>query len=126
MFTTKYRQIILGNKSGADPEGGERRSGPPTLVNYKNIGSLSNTGPDPLKITKLPIQHSMMDHHRPASETLFKLRFAGGPLMSRKKWYLDHSSPHQIKEQNKKKPVKVGPPLTKLSGSAHSSNISYL
>ena len=32
----------------ADPELGERGSGPP-LENHKNIGFLSNTGPDPLK-----------------------------------------------------------------------------
>ena len=62
----------------ADPEGG-RVAGPP-LENKKNIGFLSNTGPDPLKITKLPIQHSISDHHRPASETPFKWRFAGGPI----------------------------------------------
>ena len=30
-----------------------------TPENYKNIGFLSNTGPDPLKITKLPSHHSM-------------------------------------------------------------------
>ena len=65
----------------ADPEG-DRGSGPP-LENYKYTVFLSNTGPDPLKITKLPIQHSMLGHHRPASETPFKWRFAGGPLMSR-------------------------------------------
>ena len=35
--------------------------------------------------------------------------------MARLLWYLDRSSPHQ---QNKPV-VKVGPPLTKLSGSAH-------
>ena len=52
------------------------------LENYKNIGFLSNTGPDPLKITKLPKQHSMLGHHRPASETPFKWHFAGGPLMA--------------------------------------------
>ena len=56
-------------------------SGPP-LENYKNIGFLSNTGPDPLKIIKLPIKHSMLGHHRAASETPFKWRFTGGPLMS--------------------------------------------
>ena len=56
----------------ADPEGGQGVRTP--LENYKNIGFLSNTGPDPLKITKLPIQHSMLDHHR-----TFKWRFAGGP-----------------------------------------------
>ena len=33
------------------------RTPPPPLKNYKSIGFLSNTGPDPLKITKLPSQH---------------------------------------------------------------------
>ena len=32
----------------------------------KNIGFLSNTGPDPLKITKLPSQHKKLGHHRHA------------------------------------------------------------
>ena len=76
--------------SCADPEGGwvggwgggGGGSGPP-LENYKNIGFLSNTGPDSLKITKLPIQHSMFGHYRHASETPFKWRFAGGPMMAR-------------------------------------------
>ena len=63
------------------------------LKNRKNIGFLSNTGPDPLQITKLPSQHSMLGHHRPAIETPFKRRFAGGPLMTR--LYLDPSSHHQ-------------------------------
>ena len=53
--------------------GGGRGSGPP-MVNYKNVGFLSNTGPDPLKITKLPNQYSMLGHHRPASETPFRWR----------------------------------------------------
>ena len=100
--------------------GGGRGSGP--LEKYKNIGFLSNTGPDSLKITKLPIQHSMLGPHRPASETPFKWRFAGGPLEACLKWYSDPSSPpHQTKKKKKKKKnlVKVGPPLTKLSGSAH-------
>ena len=63
----------------------ERTGGPdPTpLENYKNIGFLSNTGLDPLKITKLPIQHSMLGQHQPDSETPLKWRFAGGPLMTR-------------------------------------------
>ena len=42
----------------------------------------------------------MLGHHRPASETPFK-------------WYLDPSSPHQT---FKKSDVKVGPTLTKHSG----------
>ena len=42
------------------------------LKNHTNIGFPSNTGTDPLKITKLPSQHSMLGHHRHASETPFK------------------------------------------------------
>ena len=45
---------------------GGRGSGPP-LKNHKNIGFLINTCLDPLKITKLPSQHSMLGHHRHAS-----------------------------------------------------------
>ena len=61
--------------SCAYSEGGGGGQGVRTpLENYKNIGFLSNTGPGPLKITKLPIQHSML---------AFKWRFAGGPLMVR-------------------------------------------
>ena len=37
-----------------DPEGG--KGGPDPQRNHKNIGFLSNTGLDPLKITKLPSQ----------------------------------------------------------------------
>ena len=48
--------------------GGTGGPDPPPLENYKNIGFLSNTSPDPLKITKLPINHSMLGHLRPASE----------------------------------------------------------
>ena len=72
-----------------------RRSGPPPRKNHINIEFPNSTGPDPLKITKLLIQHSMSRHHQPASETPFKWRFAGGPLMSCLYWYLDPSSPNQ-------------------------------
>ena len=48
--------------------GGDRGSGPP-LKNHKNIVNLSNTGPDPLKNNK-------------DSETPFKWRLAGGPMMA--------------------------------------------
>ena len=67
-------------QSFADPGGGGAGVRTP-LEYYQNIGFQSNTGPDPLKITKLTIQHSMLGHHRPASETPFKWRFAGGPLV---------------------------------------------
>ena len=66
----------------ADQEGGGAGSlDPPGKL--QNIGFLGSSGPDPLKITKLPIQHSILCHHRPASETPFKWRFADGPLMAR-------------------------------------------
>ena len=63
----------------ADREGAGVRT---TLKNKNNIGFLSNTGPDPLKITKLSSQHSMLDHHRQASETTFEWRSAGGPMIA--------------------------------------------
>ena len=44
----------------SESRGGNRGSGPPLLKNHKNIGILSNTGRDPLKITKLSNQYSML------------------------------------------------------------------
>ena len=61
----------------------DRESGPP-LKNHKNIEFLSSTaGPDPLKITKLQSQHSMLGHLWHYAETPFKWRFAGVPMMAR-------------------------------------------
>ena len=80
---------------------GDRGSGTP-LKNHKNIGFLINTGPDPLKATKLQSQYSMLGQHRHASETPFIWRFAGGPMMARLQWYLDPSSPHQLKTKSSK------------------------
>ena len=57
--------------------------GPDPPENHKAIGYHSNTSLDPLMITKLPSQHSMRGQHRPANETPFKWRFAGGPVMAR-------------------------------------------
>ena len=63
--------------------GGNR--GPDPLKNHKNIGFLSNTGPDSLKNHKATttVQHSMLGHHRLASETPFKWCFAGRTMMAR-------------------------------------------
>ena len=58
--------------------GGEQGALDPPLKNHKNIGFLSDIGPDPLKKYKATSQHSMFDHHRHA-----KWRFAGGPMMAR-------------------------------------------
>ena len=89
----------------------------------QNLGFHRNTGPDLLKSTRLPSQHSMLGHHRHASETPFKWRFAGGPMLARILWYLDPLSSqnlkNKIKRNKKKNVVKVGPPPAKLSGSAH-------
>ena len=80
VMTNCNANVTLDPMVCADPEGGT--GGPDPLENYKNKGFLGNTGPDFLKITKLPSQHTMLGHHRPASETPFKWRFAGGPVMA--------------------------------------------
>ena len=74
---------LLNAASCVDPEGGGGAGGLDPPEKSQNIGFLSNTGPDPLKITKLSFQHSMLGHHQHASETPFKWRFAGGPNMAR-------------------------------------------
>ena len=74
----------------------------------------SNTGPDSLKIAKLPSQHSMEGHHRHANETpimAFRWCADNGPLIV----VLGSSIP----SSTKKKVVEVRPHLTKRSGSAH-------
>ena len=64
-------------------------------------------GSDPLhhtwKITKLPSQQSVVGHHRPARETPFKWRFAGGSMVAR-----------FVREKTQKNM----PPLPKFSGYA--------
>ena len=81
-----------GSKSGQtlcpypDPEGGGGGQGgpdpPPHPEKSQNIGFPSNTGPDPLKITNLPSQHSMLGHGigMPAKR---EWRFTDGPMMAR-------------------------------------------
>ena len=84
--------------------GGGRGSGPPWKIT-QNIGFLSNTGPDPLK------------NHKATKPEFNVGSSSARPMIARLKWYLDPSSPHQLKK------VKVGSPLTKLSGSAHGTCI---
>ena len=53
---------------------------PHPMNNHKNIvflKFLSNTEPDPLKITKLPSQHPLLGHHLMA----FRWRADDGPLI---------------------------------------------
>ena len=61
----------------------------PPPEKHKIKGFFSNAGPDSLKITKPPRLHSMLGHHPPTSQMPFKWRFAGRPVMTRLKWYLD-------------------------------------
>ena len=92
-------------------EGGAGDS-PPPLKSQK----YSVTGPDPLKITKVPSQHSMLSHHRHTSETPFKWHFADGPIMAA---YSGIGIPPPPPPQKKKK-SNLGPlALTKPFGSAH-------
>ena len=86
MRAGKLHQLAMHTFYGtcADPEEGTGGPDPPPPPEkLQNIGSLRITGPDPLKITNLPSQHSMLGHHRHASETPFKWRFAGRPMMTR-------------------------------------------
>ena len=74
---------VRGIWTCADPEG--LKGSPDSPKNHKNRVSLSNTGPDPLKNHKAtkPVFYSMMGHHGHASETSFKWRYAGKPIMAR-------------------------------------------
>ena len=78
-FRLLVKKIItmLGSREGG------MGSGTP-LENHKNIVFASNTGADTLKNPKTTAkQHSMFGHHRHASKTPFKWRFACGLIMTR-------------------------------------------
>ena len=77
---------------------GSREGALPLKLNDKATGFLTKTGLVPGEITKLQSQHSMLGHYWPASETPFKWRFVGGPMMVRFKWYFDPLSPPQLKQ----------------------------
>ena len=72
------------------------------VKNYNNIVNLAILVRIPLKITKLPSQHSILGHRQHASKMPLKWRFAGGPMKAPFQWYLGTPSPHN-------KVVKVGP-----------------
>ena len=61
----------------ADPERGTGVPDPPPLRTHKNIGFLSNTGPDPLKNHKATKSACIVG---PSSA---RQRFADGPMMTR-------------------------------------------
>ena len=80
--------IILKSRPCVDPEGGQGvRTPPPPPGKLQNIGFLSNYGPDPLKITKLPIKQCWATIGPPVKRhlngvSLHKWRFTGGPLLA--------------------------------------------
>ena len=64
--------------------GGDRGSRPPPeKKKHKNIGFLSNTGPDPLENHKATKPVFIVGPTSATSETPFKWCFAGGPMMAR-------------------------------------------
>ena len=102
-------------RSHARIQRGDRGSGPLPPENHKNIEFLSNTGPDPLKLSNLPSQHSTLGHHRHASEMPFKgVSLAGrwwpafsdiwilSPLKKTKKKRCQSSDPDQIRMEFRK------------------------
>ena len=90
----------MGLAQCANPERGQGVQ-TPTPKSHKNIGFLSNTGLDPLKITKLQSQHSRM------------------AFLEWYSWILPPLIPSSTKKKTLKNVVKVGPSLTKLTGSTH-------
>ena len=77
--------------------GSREGTGGPPPKNHKILSILAILVRIPCKTTKLPSQHLMLGHRRPASETPLQWHFAGGPMMARLKWYLNPLSPHQQK-----------------------------
>ena len=84
------------------------RGSDPIPGNHKYIGSLSNTGLDPLKNHKAFNVEPSPTRQRNAILITYCRRADDGPLIVAQ--YIDPSSPHQTKNV-----LKVGPPLTKLS-----------
>ena len=81
LYTYPVSRIQLPATEAAwvDPEGGQGVRIP--LKNYRNIGFPSNINPDSGPENSQG-QHLMLGNHGPASETPFKWRFTGGPMMA--------------------------------------------
>ena len=90
--------------------GGSGSGPPPPPENHKNIGFLSNIGPDPLKI-QASIQCWAIigpPAKRNAISVAFRLRDDDGPQEGRwwlTKWYFDPLSPHQLKRLSELGPL---------------------
>ena len=104
--TRKTRRVGLYDKTRVlcQPWGRGGPNTPPPRKITKNAGFYSNTGPDPLKITKLRSQQSMLGHHRHSSETPYIWRFT----LVYRHWPSDRGiwTLHPLKKR-----VKVGRPL---------------
>ena len=93
---TQYIWRISWDMVDSELEGGGRRSGSSfPLKNNNKLVFLSITGP--------------LKRHKAT-----KPEFNAGLSSTHFKWYLDHLSPHQLKNR-----CQSWTPLTKLSGSAH-------
>ena len=67
-----------------DPEGGQGVwTPPPPLKNHKNIEFLSNTGPDPLQISKTTKPAFNVGSSSARQRNAILRRFAGGLMMAR-------------------------------------------
>ena len=77
--------VTIGCLHGS--RGGVQGVQTPSLKDLLNIGFLSNTGPDPLKITKAISQHSMLAHHWHAGRwwAAFSGMWITSPLINFKK-----------------------------------------
>ena len=58
----------------------------PPLKNHKNMWFYSNTGPDPLKISKLPSQHSIVVFGSSLPSSTKKIRCQSWTLFSKTSW----------------------------------------
>ena len=92
-MSNEHISTMRGSRVGGGGGGQMVRTPPPGKS--QKIGFLSNTDPDPKKITELPSQHSVFGHHR---------RFAGGPMIVIEVFgsFLPHQT--KTKRQKKKKP----------------------
>ena len=104
-MSAQHGRIQRGGTGGPDP--------PPPEKSQK-YRVLSKTGLDPLKITKLPRWAII------GTPMAFRWRADDGPI----KAVFGSSIPPSTNKKKKKK-KKIGPPLTKLSGSAHAMLMFY-
>ena len=93
---------------------GSRTPPPPPLENHKFIGFPSNTGLDPLTIIKLPSQHSMWATISAAQRNSISVLF---------RWKADNCL--LLEPCSPKTTYRVGPSLTKFSGSMHDHSVFF-